>query len=616
MRKIAGLALMLVLLLGAALALGETARVATPGGKLNVRKTPDEKGKLAMSVPNHALVEAEPAEEAGWVRVTYKGKTGYAREEYFLLPSRLPGKTVYSDKGTVKLLNEPGLGAVCVWTVSNQEPMEVLEVRDGWASVRCGEHMGWAPVENFFTWQREAPAGEPEWIELRGRTVAETPFIGASGPKSLAAGTPVRVTFFSGSGAKAWAWIETEGEWGVAPQFALSLLPPEEAEEDWTGRTRQQALMAAEEALRRKVKAFAKKETYGVVGAAESVSGIPGPLYLCAFCDENDQMLFLAVVRAADGKVLFTEDYSDFAAPKTIKEFLPKGEVRLTLSAEELAVGEILDARAEAWCAGTFAWSLARDGQTESRSEPGEHDAAAFRPREPGSYTLTVTVRDPDGLSESASAAFTVTEPALAEDAAIYSQKDGWWLDKPYRMSTLDQSGCAIFTLSHALHRMGYTGQETLPEHLAVKYRLCLTPDGTNNERLINESGAAFGFKTERDLIEDQKRIAKLLKDGALFSFSIVRGHIALIDGISEDGSMVHIVDSAPSATMERKVNVALYRQTRSGGFRAVLSLSEFEGARWYFETDHYGGLSYWMPLSYAAKRGVRLIQPPRAAAE
>ena len=33
-------------------------------------------------------------------------------------------------------------------------------------------------------------------------------------------------------------------------------------------------------------------------------------------------------------------------------------------------------------------------------------------------------------------------------------------------------------------------------------------------------------------------------------------------------------------------------------------------GARWFFETDEYGGLEYWLPMEYVAKRGVRLIQP------
>ena len=72
---------------------------------------------------------------------------------------------------------------------------------------------------------------------------------------------------------------------------------------------------------------------------------------------------------------------------------------------------------------------------------------------------------------------------------------------------------------------------------------------------------------------------------------------------------MVRVVDSAPGATFERIVNASLYYQMNGGGFREALRLEQIPGARWYLDTEDYGGLEYWMQLSYAAKRGVRLIQ-------
>ena len=157
---------------------------------------------------------------------------------------------------------------------------------------------------------------------------------------------------------------------------------------------------------------------------------------------------------------------------------------------------------------------------------------------------------------------------------------------------------------------MGKTGDDLHPAALAKVYALCLTPDGTNNERLIREAAADYGFTTRAALIGDKKQIRTLLEGGALFSFSIARGHIALIDGVSEDGTMVHVVDSAPGATFTRIVNDSLYRRMNSGSFRAALSLEDIPGARWYFETGEYGGLEYWLRIEYAVKRGVRLIQP------
>ena len=51
------------------------------------------------------------------------------------------------------------------------------------------------------------------------------------------------------------------------------------------------------------------------------------------------------------------------------------------------------------------------------------------------------------------SADFTVTEGETPPLSPVYSQRDGWWENVPYRKSNLSHSGCAIFTLSHALQR-------------------------------------------------------------------------------------------------------------------------------------------------------------------
>ena len=60
-------AVMLLLLCAVGEALGETARVVTPGGALNMRKKADEKSTPLESVPNKTLVEVEEAGEE-WSR--------------------------------------------------------------------------------------------------------------------------------------------------------------------------------------------------------------------------------------------------------------------------------------------------------------------------------------------------------------------------------------------------------------------------------------------------------------------------------------------------------------------------------------------------------------------
>ena len=349
-----------------------------------------------------------------------------------------------------------------------------------------------------------------------------------------------------------------------------------------------EAVSLAEAALEKAYKAFDAQKLYATVEAQ-------GDGWRVGYFTAQDQYVYGALVR--DGQAVFTARYTDFAAPAKAPDLLSAGQIDLRLSTNTLAVGDVLDITVQAWTQDQCAYSLALEGEKIAESKDDGHFAAAYRPRQAGNYTLTVTVTDEAGKSARVAADFTVTEGAPESLALPYSQKDGWWLDQAYRNSTLDQSGCAIFTLSHALQRMGKTGDDLTPAALARTYALCLTPDGTNNERLIRESAADYGFSTRASL-------------GALFSFSIARGHIALIDGLSQDGAMVHVVDSAPGATFTRIVNDSLYRRMNSGSFRAVLDLEEIPGARWYFETGEYGGLEYWLRVEYAARRGVRLIQP------
>ena len=104
--------------------------------------------------------------------------------------------------------------------------------------------------------------------------------------------------------------------------------------------------------------------------------------------------------------------------------------------------------------------------------------------------------------------------------------------------------------------------------------------------------------------------IASMIRGGTLFSFGIARGHIAMVSGISDDGTMIRVVDSAPSATFERIKDASQYYEKRPGVYRAALTLDDMPGARWFFETGEFGGMEYYLPMEYVAKRGVRLIQP------
>ena len=285
---------------------------------------------------------------------------------------------------------------------------------------------------------------------------------------------------------------------------------------------------------------------------------------------------------------------------------------QLELNADTLRLGEELAAVARGEEGASCAVRVLRDGKVvmDNRAVSGD-SPFCYRPRKAGVYQMELIVRRADGAAIGHEALFTVEEgEAETEAPAVYSQKDGWWLDKKYSRSNLDQSGCAIFTLSHALARLGKGSAKTAPDVLALTYPMYLAESGTVTSNLLAAAGRDFSFTTEKDKISDASRIVQGFGEGAVFSFAIVSGHIALAAGLSEDGTMVRIVDSAPSATFERIENAQLYIEDGQGGYRAVQSLWEIPDAKYYVETDQFGGLEYYLTLDYVSGRGVRMIHP------
>lgn len=222
--------------------------------------------------------------------------------------------------------------------------------------------------------------------------------------------------------------------------------------------------------------------------------------------------------------------------------------------------------------------------------------------------TAYVHVYQPAG-EVSIPAAAATTPPWQEETFALYSQSSGYWQNKAYGSTNLQQSGCAIFALSHALQCLGFQGEEINPEALAARYAGALREGGTVNSYLVGHAADDRGFKTRYDLYDNLSDIRSKLSEGAVFSFAVVNGHIAMVAGQNEDGTMFRIIDSAPSATFERIQNAKMYIQAEDGSFVPLESLGDVEGLRYYIETGCYGGTDYWLEADYVTRRGVRLIQ-------
>ena len=604
---IAALVLFLALILAVG-ALADSARVVTPGGAVKMRRSADDRARLVVNVPNYSLVEIiEEGEE--WTEVRYRNRTGFIKNVFLRLPSALPGMTVYPDEGTLILRMGPAADAQPVTAVSAAETVTVRSIGDGWAWVRADGAIlngteGYVPLESL-SWQRQEPGEGAGWIPEPGTISVASPL--RMGPEEDA---PILTQTTPGDEVTVMAFTDSvclalvNGRVGYLPTADVCLSGVQEGGTDAGTLTSSDADAKAIAALRRRFRRFAGEDLYMVASASDGV-------WHCGYYDDSGQYRYTALVDAETGEVLFTAAYTAFAGPTRSRGLLAHGETRLLISADTLAVGDVLDIEVYAWTDHNCAYQVSLNGVVVAECAESAHFSASYRPREAGDYQLRVTVTDADGLRRTETAAFTVdAELAPQAGSGLYSQKDGSWDGVAYHDRDLQQSGSAVFALAHALHRMGLTGENTEPAELACAYGLCLTLTGTNNERLIRTAGQDFGFTTRAALIGDRVEIARRLQAGELFSFAIVRGHIALIDGISEDGTMVHILDSAPSATFERINGAALYTLGRSGAFSAALTLDGIPGARWYLETGEYGALAYWLPLSYVANRGVRVIQP------
>ena len=298
-------------------------------------------------------------------------------------------------------------------------------------------------------------------------------------------------------------------------------------------------------------------------------------------------------------------------------------EVEITFTPENPRLGDYVDVTVTPGREGALGvrYTLTTpEGTVCNEKDATEHYTASFRPREEAEYTLTATVVYGKKDEESASVTIPISGTAPVQQGAdvVYSQKDGWWHSVIYRpkkpIETLEKGGCAIFSLSHILQRLGFSGEDILPENLCVKNsRFYIPGRGTDNPGLILQASKDYGFTTQEDLIETEKGVADCLKRGDLLTFMIVTGHIAMADGISEDGQYVHIVDSATGATFERKdrwkTKGHIFYQAEDGSFTEAMSADELPGIRWFFETEDYCGMAYWMDLHYCAHQGMRLVR-------
>lgn len=309
------LCLLMICILMPIVCLGETGKVVTNGGSLKIRKNPDSKARLVMTVRNGTALEVLETAD-GWYHVSCQGKEGYVQAQYVRLMSEAVGKEIYSNGRTVYLHETMNDDSLIVGMINAQQPMTVEQVSDGWVLVSADGERGYIHVGEIDDINEEPSAtASQKWEE--GILQSETKLY--KGPDQKAEvlsvwpkGTGVYISSYNNN----WSLVQVmdEGVYGFARKAFVQLSPmPRETQhlDESQYITADKARLIAEKALR-KYSGFNAKSLTCSQDTALSADGIRGPMYLFNYTNRQGQYVYAAYVHAYTGKVLYTGDYSGY----------------------------------------------------------------------------------------------------------------------------------------------------------------------------------------------------------------------------------------------------------------------------------------------------------------
>ena len=116
-----------------------------PNDTLNIRETPEYNGKLLTTLKNNDRVKVTGITSNGWYRVDINGNVGYANKNY--IKEFVPATTKYKViNSKINLRTSPSWSADTDGTASIGETLEVIEIKDGWASIYKDKKTLYAPV--------------------------------------------------------------------------------------------------------------------------------------------------------------------------------------------------------------------------------------------------------------------------------------------------------------------------------------------------------------------------------------------------------------------------------------------------------------------------------------
>ena len=304
----------------------EMGTVVTNGGRLNMRKSPEDKAKIITKIKNGKTVEVLDYAD-GWYHIRFDGQEGYVKKQYIKLLSEAVGKEIYSNGDTLYLRESPDNGSAIVGMVNSQGAITVEQIDEQWALVSASNTHGYVRVSEINE-LNDAPVetATQKWEE--GILQKETKLYKSPDSKSEIAstwpkGTGVLVATYN----KKWCMIQVSDEkaFGFAPVSSVKLSPLPKADNKNIPADSEYTISAsgakktAEKALRNysgfKASAYTCKQDTML-----SCDGIKGPLYRFAYMNKKGQMIYVAYVHCITGELLYKGDYSGFQYDKDIAD--------------------------------------------------------------------------------------------------------------------------------------------------------------------------------------------------------------------------------------------------------------------------------------------------------
>ena len=322
--KIRSMLIVLICLLLPLLCFAESGKVVTPnGGKLKVRRNPDQKAKLVTTIPNGSSVEILNTEN-GWCHITFHSLEGYVQEQFIRVLSSAVGTEVYSNGKTLYLHESADADSSIIGMINAQQAMKVERIDADWAFVSYDQIQGYIPASDIDQLNTQ-PVAAAKNIWKEGTLKKEIKLYKEPNQKSEVLstwpkGTGVAISSYDQN----WYLIQVldEGAFGFSRKVSveLSAMPTHTElinESEFISAAKARGI--AENALK-KYSGFKSASLSCSQDSVLSSSGIRGPMFRFFYNNKSGQCVYAAYVHAYTGELLYTGDYSEFVYDKDISD--------------------------------------------------------------------------------------------------------------------------------------------------------------------------------------------------------------------------------------------------------------------------------------------------------